>query len=69
MKNVNEILTEKELKVEVIKREIEALRITATLLADPELPERKGPTPAKPNDLKDGTTGSVLPHATTNYWP
>jgi hypothetical protein len=40
MKNVNEVLTEKELKVEALKREIEALRITATLLAD-QLPERK----------------------------
>ncbi len=73
MKNVNEVLTEKKSKVEVLKREIEALRITLTLLADPELSERESPTSAKPSDVdvidvKDGTTGSVEPHSTTGYW-
>jgi hypothetical protein len=69
MKNVNEVLTEKELKVEVLKREIEALRITATLVADPELPERKSPTTEKPADVKEGTTGSAVLHATVKHWP
>ena len=60
MKNVNEVLTEKELKLEVVKREIEALRITATLVADPELPERKSPTTERPVDVKEGTPRPAL---------
>jgi hypothetical protein len=59
MKLVTEILREKELQLEVVKRQIEALRIVAPLLADatdvvPKMPPQSDNPPSR----LDGTTGS-----------
>jgi hypothetical protein len=70
MKNVNEVLKEKELRVEAVTREIEALRIAASLLDDaaeliPKIPAQ----PEHPLRRIEGTTGSSVTEARFKGWP
>jgi hypothetical protein len=70
MKNVDEVLKEKELRVEAVTREIEALRIAASLLDDaaeliPKIPAQS----EHPARRIEGTTGSSVTEAPFKGWP
>jgi hypothetical protein len=61
MKEINEVLQQKELDFERVKREIAALQIAALLLADesqlpPKIPAQSADNFSAP---KEGTTGSA----------
>ena len=61
MKDINEVLEQKELDLERAKRELVALQIAALLLADeselpPKIPAQSAETP---NAHKEGTTGAI----------
>ena len=63
MKDINEVLEQKELDLERVAREVAALQIAALLLADEsELPPK---IPARSTGMAssqwEGTTGSILP--------
>ena len=61
MKNTDEVLKTKELELEAVKKEVEALRIVAPLLVDsgeavPKIPARSEDW----SDLRNGTNDSRL---------
>ena len=61
MKDINEVLEQKELDLERAKRELVALQMATLLLADEsELPPKIPPQSAKTGSArKEGTTGSA----------
>jgi hypothetical protein len=49
MKNIYDVMRQKELEIDRLKKEIEALRLVAPMLEDKEqVREMASPTPAKP---------------------
>jgi len=70
MKNVDEVLKEKELQLEAVTKEIEALRIAGPLLDDaadvmPKIPAQS----EHPIRRIEGTTGSLVTEARFKGWP
>ena len=79
MKNPEEVLREKELQLEAISREVEALRIVASLLVDeaeitPKMIDEAEITPKIPPQSDhatgrlEGTSGSAVT-APVKFWP
>jgi hypothetical protein len=62
MRDIGEVLNEKELQLEQVRREIEALRVVAPLLEDDSTP----PLHSEVDEItwKDGTTGQPV-----KAWP
>ena len=72
MKDIDEVLRQKEQEIRVVEREVEALRIAAPLLTDED--ENEASTKIRPQaersvGVKDGTTASVLADLPLKRWP
>jgi len=69
MKKADEVLREKELQLEAIRREVEALRMVAPLLIDEaETVAKKPPQSEHATNNLEGTTGSAV-SAPVKFWP
>lgn len=69
MKNTAEVLREKELQLDAIKREVEALRMVAPLLIDEAETMPRIPPQSEHATVKlEGTTGSAV-KAPVKGWP
>jgi len=67
--NTEQLLREKELELEAVRREVEALRIVAPLLADAEEPVPKMPAKSETRTNRIGTSHSAASKAQSNFWP
>ena len=70
MKNAHEVLREKEAQLNVVSREVEALRIVAPLLVDEaEIPPKMPPQSeyATSNSVDQGTGSAVKKRV--KFWP
>jgi hypothetical protein len=66
MKDIDEVLRQKERELRIIEREVEALRIAAPLLSDGnEASTKMPPQSERAVGIKDGTTADVAP----KRWP
>lgn len=70
MKKADEVLREKELQLDSIRREVEALRVVAPLLIDESETTPKIPPQSEhgTSNLLEGTTGSGV-KAPPKFWP
>jgi hypothetical protein len=69
MKNADEVLREKELQLDAIRREVEALRMVAPLLIDEaEIMPKIPPQSEHATSHLAGTTGSAV-NAPVEGWP
>jgi hypothetical protein len=69
MKKVHEVLREKELQLDAIRREVEALRMVAPLLIDEaESMPKKPPQSEHATNNLEGITGSAV-NAPVKFWP
>jgi hypothetical protein len=69
MKNADEILREKELQLDAIRREVEALRMVAPLLIDEaETMPKMPPQSDHATSNLEGTSGSAV-KAPVKFWP
>ena len=70
MKDIDELLRQKEQELRIVEKEVEALRIVASLLTDEsEASTKMRPQPEHSVGIKDGTTGSVLGDVPPKSWP
>ncbi len=60
MRNPYQVLREKEVELERVKREVDALRLAGPLLADEETPSYK-PAVNDAAARKEATTGQIVP--------
>jgi hypothetical protein len=65
MRDIREVLNEKEIQLSAVRREVEALRLVASLLAEESDGVKKPPQSADQLVLKDGTTGQPV----KRLWP
>lgn len=65
MRDIREVLNEKEIQLDTVRREVDALRLVAPLLAEESDDVRKPPQPADQAVLKDATTGKPV----KRLWP
>ena len=66
MKDIDEVLKQKERELRIIEREVEALRIAAPLLSDEnEASTKLPPQSERAVGIKDGTTADGAP----KRWP
>jgi hypothetical protein len=69
MKNADEVLRERELQLDAIRREVEALRMVALLLVDEaEIMPKIPPQSEHVTGPLEGTTGSAVT-APIKFWP
>lgn len=70
MKSSSEVLMEKEKALETVRREVEALRIVARLLADTTDAVPKKPAKSEDwNGLQSGTTDFAARNGSATLWP
>ncbi len=60
MRNPYQVLREKEVELERVKREVDALRLAGPLLADEKAPSDK-PAGNDASARKEATTGQIVP--------
>lgn len=70
MRDIREVLNEKQRQLDTVRREVDALRLVAPLLAEEsddvrKHDDRKPPQPADQVVLKDATTGKPV----KKLWP
>jgi hypothetical protein len=67
MKNADEVLRQKELQLDAIRREVEALRRVASLLIDEAEVTKIPPHSEQTTERLEGTTGSAV--TAPKFWP